>query len=147
MHALEGTCGRARSPDSDPTNPVARVSVQAQTTPSPRVQRETSSGWALTRLEKRLGSRVDDVGTISQATLIVPTRDAYRRYLCDLYGFITAFEARLAYMYALDLSFIENRIKSGRIATDLLVLGLTPYERVRLSKRCVIPPFDDVRAA
>jgi heme oxygenase len=124
------------------------VSVHAESGPSTaRVHDREATSWALTRLDKRLGSRVDDVATISRASLVTPTRDTYRRYLCDLYGFISAFEARLAYTYALDLSFIENRIKSGRIATDLLMLGLTPYERTRLSRRCVVPPFPDVRSA
>jgi heme oxygenase len=122
--------------------------MQAQATSPPRVHEdECSPSWALSRLERRLGARVDVIAALSRASLATPTRDAYRRYLCDLYGFITAFEARLAYTYALDLAFIENRIKSGRIATDLLVLGLTPYERVRLSKRCMVPPFPDVRTA
>jgi heme oxygenase len=127
---------------------VARVSVHAESgSTTARTHDREAPSWALTRLEKRLGSRVDDVAKISRASLVIPTRDTYRRYLCDLYGFITAFEARLAYTYALDLSFIENRIKSGRIATDLLVLGLTPYERTRLSQRCAVPRFPDVRTA
>ncbi|HTL32618.1 MAG TPA: biliverdin-producing heme oxygenase [Kofleriaceae bacterium] len=99
--------------------------------------------WALTRLERRYGDRADTVDTIVQATLLQPSRESYRRYLCDLYGFIVAFEARLAYAYTLDVAFIQERIKSGRISSDLLALGLTPYERVRLSQRCVVPALDN----
>lgn len=98
--------------------------------------------WALPRLERRCGDRADTVDAIVQAALQQPSRDSYRRYLCDLYGFIVAFEARLAYAYSLDLGFIQDRIKSGRISGDLLALGLTPYERVRLSHRCVVPKLD-----
>ncbi|HUS27710.1 MAG TPA: hypothetical protein VMZ53_04355 [Kofleriaceae bacterium] len=104
--------------------------------------RRMKSSWALTRVEKRYGARAETVASIVAAPLIQPTRASYRRYLCDLYGFIVAFEARLAYAYTLDLRFIQERIKSGRMASDLLSLGLSPYERVRLSQRCVVPRFD-----
>jgi heme oxygenase len=75
------------------------------------------------------------------AAIAQPSRESYRRFLCVLYGFVTAFEARFAFALGLDITFIENRIKSGRMANDLLALGLTAYERVRLSRRCVVPAF------
>jgi heme oxygenase len=103
--------------------------------------RQSSMNWALTRLERRLGDRADTVAAIVGASIAQPTRESYRRFLCDLYGFVTAFEARFAFALGLDIAFIENRIKSGRMATDLLALGLTAYERVRLSRRCVVPMF------
>ena len=103
--------------------------------------RQSSMTWALTRLERRFGDRADTVATMVGASIAQPTRESYRRFLCDLYGFVTAFEARFAFALGLDITFIENRIKSGRMATDLLALGLTAYERVRLSRRCVVPTF------
>jgi heme oxygenase len=110
-------------------------------------RRTEIESWALTRLERRCGDRADTIDAIAQATLLQPTRDTYRRYLCDLYGFIVAFEGRLAYAYSLDVAFIQDRIKSGRISSDLLALGLTAYERVRLSHRCVVPPLDNAYKA
>jgi heme oxygenase len=106
-------------------------------------RRTQLDSWALTRIERRYGDRADTVDAIAQAALIQPSRDSYRRYLCDLYGFIVAFESRLAYAYTLDVGFIQDRIKSGRISSDLLALGLTAYERVRLSHRCVVPRLDN----
>ena len=103
--------------------------------------RQSSMNWALTRLERRIGDRADTVAAIVGASIAQPTRDSYRRFLCDLYGFVTAFESRFAFALGLDITFIENRIKSGRLASDLLALGLTSYERVRLSRRCSVPSF------
>jgi heme oxygenase len=95
----------------------------------------------LKRLTRSLGDRADAVQLLAHAALARPTRDTYRRYLCDLYGFIVAFEGRFAYMYELDFMFIRDRIKSGRIASDLMALGLTAYERQRLARRCWVPAF------
>ena len=80
---------------------------------------------------------------VVQAPLVSPTRDSYRRFLCDLYGFLLAFEARFAFTTFLDLDFIQPRVRSGRIASDLLALGLTHAELRRLSLRCRVPELAD----
>jgi hypothetical protein len=39
----------------------------------------------------RLGKRADAIDAITQAPLEPPTRESYRRWLSDIYGFLVAF--------------------------------------------------------
>ena len=99
--------------------------------------------WTLTRLARGLRDRAEEVDTLVQAPLLSATRESYRRFLCDLYGFVLAFEARFAFTTCFDVAFIDPRIRSGRIASDLLALGLTTSELRRLALRCRVPELVD----
>ncbi|MDB4962748.1 MAG: bphO [Myxococcales bacterium] len=66
---------------------------------------------------------------------------AYRAYLTSLYGFESPFEEALALSGHVALGFVAPRIKTGRIADDLLALGLTAADFVRLSRRQHIDRF------
>jgi heme oxygenase len=96
----------------------------------------------LTRLQRALRERTDAIDAIVHAPLMKsPTRAGYRRWVCDLYHFISAFETRFAFAPGIEIVFIASRIKSGRLASDLLALGLTGAEYQRLSRRQIIPVF------
>src|ERR1041385_2031444 len=126
---------------------VAEPRLLPAARPAPSAARPAPSFGASVRLVQRLGERADAVLMIARAPLAVPTLDSYRRYLCDLYGFISALEARLVYTWSLDSAFLQTHIPSGRMATDLLGVGLTSYERTRLARRCCIPQFANVHVA
>jgi heme oxygenase len=64
-----------------------------------------------------------------------PTLDRYRRFLCLSYGFELPIEAAVAMVPELSVGFVEPRIKSGRIASDLLALGIGVSEYVILARR------------
>jgi heme oxygenase len=89
----------------------------------------------------QLGKRAETIETITQAPLEPATRDNYRRWLSDIYGYIVAFESKFAFAASLELAFVEKRIRSGRIANDLLALGLDAGEFTRLAQRCTMPDF------
>jgi heme oxygenase len=90
----------------------------------------------------RLGKRADAIDAITQAPLEPPTRDNYRRWLSDIYGYLVAFEAKFAFAASIELAFIQKRIRSGLIASDLLALGLDAGEFTRLAQRCSVPDFE-----
>jgi len=99
------------------------------------------SAWNLTRLQRALRERAEAVDVLVHAALSPATPAGYRQWLCDLYGFIEPFERRFAFTHQLDIWFIEQRIKSGRLSADLLALGLTRDEFARLSHAPAIPEF------
>jgi heme oxygenase len=88
-----------------------------------------------------LGKRADAIDRITQAPLEPPSRESYRRWLSDIYGYVVAFEAKFAFAASLEIAFVERRIRSGRLANDLLALGLDAAEFTRLAQRCVMPDF------
>lgn len=88
-----------------------------------------------------LGNRGEAIDTITQAPLDPCTRDTYRRWLSDIYGYLVAFEAKFAFSVGLELAFVQRRIRSGRVASDLLALGLDSGEFTRLAQRCMVPDF------
>lgn len=79
--------------------------------------------------------------------LETPSRSLYRRFLCLVYGFEAPLEAALAMAPGIELAFIQSRIKSGRIALDLLALGLTTQEFGLLAKRHRVPSFQTAAEA
>lgn len=103
--------------------------------------------WPLIRLARDVRVRAESVDALVEASLASGTIDGYRRFLCDLYGFVLAYEARFAFASFLELAFIVPRVRSGRIASDLLALGLTADEFRRLALRCHVPAFDEAAAA
>jgi len=76
-----------------------------------------------------------------------PTTLGYRRFLCIFYGFQAPLETALVMTPGIDTSFLEARSKAGRIATDLLSLGLTRHEHHLLARRQVIGPFENAAQA
>jgi heme oxygenase len=71
----------------------------------------------------------------------------YRQFLCMLYGFQAPLEAALVMTPGIDLDFVAERAKAGRIATDLLSLGLTRNEFRLLARRQNIGPFTTIGEA
>jgi heme oxygenase len=99
------------------------------------------SDWTLVRLQRTLRDRTDEVDLVVHRPLVEPTRANYREWIGTLFNFVYAFELRFAFAPDLELRFIEPRIKSGRLSSDLLALGLTRAAYDRLACRCVVPTF------
>ncbi len=99
------------------------------------------SDWTLVRVQRALRDRTDEVDVAVHRPLSQPTRASYREWIGTLFNFVYAFELRFAYAPDLELRFIEPRIKSGRLSSDLLALGLTRDAYDRLACRCVVPDF------
>ncbi|HLL25038.1 MAG TPA: hypothetical protein VK427_23045 [Kofleriaceae bacterium] len=76
-----------------------------------------------------------------------PTASGYRRFLCLLYGFHSPLEAALALTPGIELDHIAPRVKSPRIASDLLSLGLTGQEFGLLARRQSIDAFANTAQA
>lgn len=80
--------------------------------------------------------------------LVAPaTLPSYRRYLCTVYGFEARLETALAFTPGLEIRFLQPRLKAGRIAADLLALGLDAPESALLARRFSIAPFRCVAEA
>lgn len=78
--------------------------------------------WTLVRLLRRIRDRAEAVDHILAAALATPSRAAYLRYLCDVYGFVVAIEpALVASPWAAD----RCRERSDALAGELLALGLS----------------------
>jgi len=75
------------------------------------------------------------------APLASPTSTGYRRFLCLSYGFEAPLETALAVAPDLPIGFLEHRIKSGRIASDLLALGLGAVDYALLARHYPVPAF------
>lgn len=71
-----------------------------------------------------------------------PTTAGYRRFLCLFYGFQAPLEAAVARTPKLDHELLDARSKAGRLAHDLMSIGLTRHEHVLLSRRQSVPTFD-----
>lgn len=76
-----------------------------------------------------------------------PSTAGYRRFLCLFYGFQAPLETALALTPGIDTDFVALRCKAGRIASDLLSLGLTRHEHHLLARRQTIGPFENVAQA
>jgi len=76
-----------------------------------------------------------------------PTASGFRRFLCMIYGFQAPLEAALVMTPEIDFAFLEERSKAGRIANDLMSLGLTRREFQLLARRSQIGPFANVADA
>jgi heme oxygenase len=76
-----------------------------------------------------------------------PSTAGYRRFLCMFYGFQAPLETALALTPGIDADFVALRCKAGRIASDLLSLGLTRHEHHLLARRQTIDPFGNVGQA
>jgi heme oxygenase len=96
----------------------------------------------LAQVERNFRDRAEVVDVIVHAPLWSPSRRTYRRWLCDLYGFIAPLEAKLSYS-GLELSFITPRMKASRLASDLLDIGMTRTDHALLMRPCAIPELVD----
>ena len=76
-----------------------------------------------------------------------PTSTAYRRFLCLFYGFQAPLENALALTPGVDPRHFEGRGKAGRIAHDLMALGLTRHEHLLLARRQAVPAFENAAQA
>lgn len=95
----------------------------------------------LRALLRAVGDRSTLVSSLVHAPLATPTRDRYRQYLCDLYGFMLAFERELVRVRTLEVRFVQSRMRSSLIAADLLALGMTPVVQMRLARRYEVSSF------
>jgi heme oxygenase len=100
------------------------------------VARATSR--ALAQVERNVRDRAEVVDVIVHAPLWSPSRRTYRRWLCDLYGFIAPLETKLSYS-GLELSFMTPRLKASRLASDLLEIGMSRNDHMLLTRPCAIP--------
>jgi heme oxygenase len=80
----------------------------------------------------RIQARIDE-GMFGD--LEFPTTAGYRRFLCLFYGFQAPLENALAKTPKLDPELLEVRSKAGRLAHDLMSIGLTRHEHVLLARR------------
>lgn len=69
------------------------------------------------------------------------TTAGYRRFLCLFYGFQAPLENALERTPGIDLEFLDLRGKAGRLASDLMSIGLTRHEHVLLARRQTVPAF------
>ena len=75
-------------------------------------------------------------------------REAYIRQLVATYGFEAPIESALSYTKGLcAVVKLRERARSGLIAQDLLVLGLTPTEVTELRQCFSIASFEDIGEA
>lgn len=95
----------------------------------------------LTRLTLETQVYHASIDALLQAPLARPSRSGYRRFLCLAYGFEAPVEGRLAHAPGVEIGFIHDRLKAGRIASDLLSLGLTTPEYGMLARRHDVPAF------
>ena len=72
-----------------------------------------------------------------------PTTAGYRRFLCLFYGFQAPLENALAMTPKIDHEFLEIRTKAGRLAHDLMSIGLTRHEHALLARRQNVPAFEN----
>lgn len=72
-----------------------------------------------------------------------PTTAGYRRLLCLFYGFQAPLENALVMTPGIDLEFIATRAKAGRLAHDLMGIGLTRNEHAILARRAQVPVFEN----
>lgn len=75
------------------------------------------------------------------------TTAGYRRFLCMFYGFQAPLETALVMTPGVDRELLESRLKTGRIAADLLSIGLTRTEHQLLARRQTIGPFENIAQA
>ena len=101
----------------------------------------------LARLALETGRTHQRIEEALLGPLDFPTTVGYRRFLCIFYGFQAPLESALALTPGIDLDFVAARAKAGRIASDLLSLGLTRHEHHLLARRQVIGPFENVLQA
>ncbi len=101
----------------------------------------------LTRLTLETTAHHAHVDEALHGPLEFPTVPAYRQYLCTLYGFQAPLEAAVVLTPGMDLDFMQGRLKAGRIASDVLAIGLTAKEFRVLARRHTIPAFRSVPEA
>jgi heme oxygenase len=97
----------------------------------------------LAQVERNVRERAELVDVIVHAPLLRPTQRGYRRWLCDLYGFVAPVEAKLSVAPGLERSFRLPLTKARSIADDLLDVGMTCSEHALLRRPCEIPDFVD----
>jgi heme oxygenase len=79
--------------------------------------------------------------------LEAPSVESYRHYLATIYGFEARLEAPFVQTPGFTIKFLQERLKAGRLAADLLALGLGPAEYALLARAFAIARFESVAPA
>jgi heme oxygenase len=100
-------------------------------------------GFTSSRMLARLGveseTLLDIVDDELVASLIKPTRSAYRYMLARIYGFEAPVGTAVLLAPNFDANFGRPRIRSGRLAADLLALTISPQDQGLLARRHTVP--------
>jgi heme oxygenase len=100
-------------------------------------------GFTASRMLARLGAEsetlLDVVDDALVGSLIKPTRSSYRYMLARVYGFEAPVGTALLHVPNFDANFARPRIRSGRLAADLIALTITPPEQALLARRHQVP--------
>ena len=100
-------------------------------------------GFTSSRMLARLGAEsetlLDIVDDELLASLSKPTRSAYRYMLARIYGFEAPVGTAILLAPNFDANFGRPRIRSGRLAADLLALTISAPEQGLLARRHTVP--------
>ncbi|MEO7092008.1 MAG: hypothetical protein ABI175_02080, partial [Polyangiales bacterium] len=87
----------------------------------------------LARLGAESETLLDIVDDELVGSLIKPTRSSYRYMLARVYGFEAPVGTAVLQAPNLDANFARPRLRSGRLAADLIALTISPPEQALLS--------------
>ncbi|MEO7092080.1 MAG: hypothetical protein ABI175_02440 [Polyangiales bacterium] len=93
----------------------------------------------LARLGAESETLLDIVDDELVGSLIQPTRSSYRYMLARVYGFEAPVGTAVLQAPNLDANFARPRLRSSRLAADLIALTISPTEQALLSRRHVVP--------
>lgn len=93
------------------------------------------------RLERELREPEARLDVALLDRLRTPSLESYRRYLCDVYGFLVPLDNALVFSGGFDSNFLRPRLRSGLLASDLLAAGVTDTEYPLLARRLDIGRF------
>lgn len=100
-------------------------------------------GFSSPRMLARLGAEsetlLDIVDDELVGSLIRPSRSSYRYMLARVYGFEAPVGTAVLHAQNLDANFARPRIRSGRLASDLIALTIAPQEQALLARRHEVP--------
>jgi len=85
------------------------------------------ASWVLDRLERETREHHEDAEADLFQVLDDATRPTYHRLLARIYHFEYPLEAELVRTQQLPFRFVAARMKTGRLADDLLALGGDPF--------------------
>jgi len=100
-------------------------------------------GFSHSRMLARLGAEsetfLDVVDDQLVGSLINPNRSSYRYMLARIYGFEAPVGTAVLQAQNLDAHFARPRIRSGRLAADIIALTISPQEQALLARRHQVP--------
>ncbi len=100
---------------------------------------EFTSSRMLARLGAESETLLDIVDDELVGSLIKPTRSSYRYMLARVYGFEAPVGNALIHTPNFDANFARPRVRSGRLASDLIALTISPTEQALLARRHEVP--------